>query len=61
VDTDGSDPLAEHVRALEREEHFSGIFRATRGDEVLLEWCHGFANRADRIPVRRRRASPPPR
>jgi hypothetical protein len=29
--------LAEQVRALEREEHASGIFRATRGDEVILE------------------------
>jgi CubicO group peptidase (beta-lactamase class C family) len=52
MSTEPSDTLAEHVRALEREEHFSGAFRATCGDEVILEWCHGFANRADRIPVR---------
>lgn len=31
---------------------FSGILRATRGEEVLLETCHGLANRADGIPVR---------
>lgn len=52
MNTDRSTTLAEHVRALEREEHFSGIFRATRGDEVILEWCQGFANRADQVPVR---------
>ena len=52
MNSDPSETLAEHVRALEREEDFSGIFRATRGDEVLVEWCQGFANRADRVPVR---------
>jgi CubicO group peptidase (beta-lactamase class C family) len=45
--------VAEHVSRLEREEQYSGIFRATRGDDVLVESCHGFANRADGIPVRR--------
>lgn len=38
---------------LQREEQFSGIFRATRGDDVLIELCHGLANRAGGIPVRR--------
>jgi len=36
---------------LESEEGFSGILRASRGDEVLLESCHGMANRADAVPV----------
>jgi CubicO group peptidase (beta-lactamase class C family) len=52
VDSDRSDALAEHLRALERAEEFSGIFRATRGDDVLVQQCFGFANRADRVPVR---------
>lgn len=36
---------------LEAEQGFSGILRATRGEDVLLESCHGLANRADGIPV----------
>jgi CubicO group peptidase (beta-lactamase class C family) len=53
VSSDRSDPLAEHVSRLAGEEDFSGIFRATRGDDVLVESCHGFANRAAGTPVRR--------
>src|SRR5690606_18987564 len=36
---------------LEAEQGFSGILRTTRGEDVLLESCHGLANRADGIPV----------
>jgi CubicO group peptidase (beta-lactamase class C family) len=43
--------LAEHAARLEAEQDFSGILRVTRGEEVLLESCHGMANRADGIPV----------
>jgi len=31
--------LADHVSRLEREEHFSGVFRATQGDNVIIESC----------------------
>lgn len=43
--------FGEHAARLEREQEFSGILRATRGDEVIWESCHGMANRADGIPV----------
>lgn len=43
--------LAEQATRLETEQGFSGILRVTRGAEVVLESCHGMANRADRIPV----------
>jgi CubicO group peptidase (beta-lactamase class C family) len=45
--------LADHAARLEVEDGFSGILRATRGEEVLHESCHGMANRADGIPVTR--------
>ncbi|GAA1181716.1 serine hydrolase [Ornithinimicrobium humiphilum] len=45
--------VADRARRLEEEQEFSGILRATRGDEVLYESCHGMANRADGIPVTR--------
>ncbi|SOC52497.1 serine hydrolase domain-containing protein [Ornithinimicrobium cerasi] len=44
--------VTETAERLEAEEAFSGILRVTRGDEVLHESCHGFANRGDGIPVR---------
>lgn len=44
--------LAEQAEVLARDEGFSGILRVARGDELLLETCHGLANRADGIPVR---------
>lgn len=49
-----ADPYAALRRAATEleAEGFSGILRATRGDEVLYESCHGFANRADSIPIR---------
>lgn len=49
-----ADPYAALLRAATDLEAggFSGILRATRGDEVLYESCHGFANRADSIPIR---------
>lgn len=43
--------LVEQAARLEAEQGFSGTLRVTRGDEVLLESCHGLANRADGIPV----------
>lgn len=43
--------LAEHAASLESQEEFSGIVRVTRGDRVLLESCHGLADRAHGIPV----------
>lgn len=45
--------LADQASRLEAEQNFSGILRATRGEEVLYESCHGMANRADGIPVAR--------
>ncbi len=45
--------VADEAARLEVEENFSGIMRATRGNEVLYESCHGMANRADGIPVTR--------
>ena len=47
------DPFAALLEAATAAEidGFSGILRATRGEEVLHESCHGYANRADRIPV----------
>ena len=50
--TDPWQALIDQAARLEAEQGFSGILRVTRGDEVLLESCHGDANRADRIPVR---------
>lgn len=44
--------LAAKAAQLEADHHFSGIVRATRGEQVLHESCHGLANRADGIPVR---------
>lgn len=49
--TDALEALAEHATRLEQEEGFSGIVRVTRGEEVLLESCHGLADRAHGIPV----------
>jgi CubicO group peptidase (beta-lactamase class C family) len=43
--------IIDEATRLEREQGFSGILRVTRGEEVVLESCHGLANRADRIPV----------
>lgn len=43
--------VLDHARRLEAEEGFSGILRVTRGAEVLLESCHGLADRASGIPV----------
>ncbi len=45
--------LADRAARLEAGAHFSGILRATRGNDVLYESCHGMANRADGIPVTR--------
>lgn len=42
--------LRDRATSLEAE-GFSGILHATRGEEVTYESCHGYANRADRIPV----------
>ncbi len=50
MSTDVFAPLREAATALEAD-GFSGILRATRGDEVIHESCHGYANRADRIPI----------
>ncbi|GGK66991.1 serine hydrolase domain-containing protein [Ornithinimicrobium pekingense] len=43
--------LADHAARLESEQHFSGVLRATRGEEVLYESCHGLADRGCGIPV----------
>lgn len=43
--------LAEEAARLESEQGFSGILRATRGEQVLFESCYGMANRAERVPV----------
>lgn len=45
--------VADQAARLETTADFSGILRATRGDEVLYESFHGMANRADGIPVTR--------
>ncbi len=45
--------IADRARALETEAHFSGILRATRGQEVLHESCHGLADRPGAVPVTR--------
>lgn len=45
--------LADHAARLEAEQHFSGILRATRGEQVLHESCHGLADRGCGIPVTR--------
>lgn len=45
--------IAEQAAQLEVEQGFSGILRATKGEQVLFESTHGLANRADSIPVRR--------
>lgn len=45
--------IADLAKRLEEQEDFSGILRVTRGADVLYESCHGLANRADGIPVRR--------
>ncbi|MCA1781338.1 MAG: serine hydrolase domain-containing protein [Dermatophilaceae bacterium] len=50
--TDEWQAIGDEAARLEDEQGFSGILRATRGEEVLWESCHGMANRADRIPVR---------
>jgi CubicO group peptidase (beta-lactamase class C family) len=44
--------LTEHAARLAVEQHFSGVLRVTRGEEVLHESCHGLADRAHGIPVR---------
>ncbi len=44
-------PLRERAARLEAD-GFSGILRVTRGEEVLLESCHGLADRAHAVPVR---------
>lgn len=49
-----SDPwtaVARLADELEERDGFSGILRVSRGEDLLLESCHGMANRADRIPV----------
>lgn len=51
-DDDRWQRLAGHAARLEAEQDFSGIVRVTRGEEVLLETCHGLADRAGGIPVR---------
>ncbi|MFK5633054.1 MULTISPECIES: serine hydrolase domain-containing protein [unclassified Ornithinimicrobium] len=43
--------LLDEAARLEAEQGFSGILRVTRGEEVLLESCHGMADRANGIPV----------
>ncbi len=50
MSTDAFAPLCAAAAALETN-GFSGILRATRGNEVIHESCHGYANRADRIPT----------
>lgn len=50
MNDNGFAELRQAAESLEAE-GFSGILRATRGDEVLYESCHGYANRADRILV----------
>lgn len=44
--------VAEQAARLEAEENFSGILRVVRGEQVLLESCHGLANRTDSVRVR---------
>lgn len=43
--------LRDQAADLETEQGFSGVVRVTREDEVLLESCHGLADRAHGIPV----------
>lgn len=43
--------VAELAARLETEQDFSGILRASTASTLLLESCHGLANRADGIPV----------
>lgn len=50
MSADAFAPLREAATALEAD-GFSGILRATRGAEVIHESCHGYANRADRVPI----------
>lgn len=51
--TDPWQDLSAHAARLEADQGFSGILRVTRGGSLLWESCHGMANRADGIPVRR--------
>ncbi|WP_134773146.1 serine hydrolase domain-containing protein [Ornithinimicrobium flavum] len=39
------------VAGLEADEGFSGVVRVTKGEQVLLESCHGLADRAQGTPV----------
>ncbi|OLT20206.1 hypothetical protein BJF81_05695 [Ornithinimicrobium sp. CNJ-824] len=43
--------VLDEAHRLEAEDGFSGILRVSRGEEVLLESCHGLADRANGIPV----------